>query len=525
MISKKSLHSLTGKLIIAICTLMIIGSTILWFILVKQQEKELIASSVKYGNSFVEQVKKSTRHGMVTFDKQLTQNTVEAIGSADEVQSVRIFNCKGVVAYASGSKDLGTAFDKNSPVCKGCHEQGSFPNVKSFWSISKEKDSKALNIIQPIINEPACYTAACHIHTKDKKILGIVEAKLSLALLDKSLRKQELAMTIYMLSYLSIFSIVLWTILWKLVSTPVNLLSQGMKRVAEGDLDYHLSINTKDEIGALAKTFNSMTSELKKTKNELVEWGNTLEKKVQEKTEAMQRAQNQIMHSEKLASLGRMAAGVAHELNSPLTGIVTFSHIIQKKFQPETQEYKDLTVIIEQANQCTNIIRGLLGFARASSVEKTPININEVLASSLNIVRNKADFFNIKLNTVLDNFLLPVKADPSKLQQVFLNMTMNAADAVEGKGAITITTKNINEGGKEFVEIEFTDTGTGISEENLGRLFEPFFTTKPAGKGTGLGLAVSHGIIKEHGGKIAVRTKQGEGTSFIIRLPAYGEKA
>lgn len=412
---------------------------------------------------------------MLLFRQTLIQETIEAIGSGKGIISVRILNNDGKITYSSHKKDIGTIFDKNSPICTSCHMPDTHPKNTPIWSITKEKDSRVMNIVQPIYNEPDCYTALCHVHSKDQVVLGIVEANLSLALLDKSIRQQGIAITLFVAVFIFILSAVLSSIFWKFVTTPLNNLSQGMKRVAEGDLDHHLSINTKDEIGELASTFNSMTSDLKKTKNELVEWGNTLEKKVQEKTEAMQRAQNQIMHSEKLASLGRMAAGVAHELNSPLTGIVTFSHLIQKKFAPDTQEYKDLTVIIEQANQCTNIIRGLLGFARASTVDKAPININEVLASSLNIVSNKADFFNIRLITVLDNFLLPVKADPSKLQQVFLNMIMNAADAIEGKGDITITTKNINENGEDFVEIEFTDTGMGISQTNLERLFGHLF--------------------------------------------------
>jgi two-component system NtrC family sensor kinase len=180
-------------------------------------------------------------------------------------------------------------------------------------------------------------------------------------------------------------------------------------------------------------------------------------------------------------------------------------------------------VIIEQANRCSNIIKGLLGFARASAAEKAPVNINDVLSHSLNIVRNKADFFDIKLITDLDPALSRVKADASQLQQVFLNMIMNAADAIEGKGTITVSTRNVNEDDMDYVEIEFHDTGPGISDENLAKIFEPFFTTKPVGKGTGLGLAVSHGIIREHGGKIDVKTWPGEGTSFLVRLPAYAD--
>ena len=517
------MHSLTGKLILTIGTLMIIGSTIFWYFLFKHQERELMQNSVKYGYSFVDYVRKSTRYGMLTFQDLLIQQTIEAIGSAEGVLRVRIFDSKGKIAYSSDKKDIGTIVDKNSPICTSCHAANSHANDTPSWSIRKENDLRVLNIVQPIHNEVACYTSTCHVHTKEQKVLGLVEANLSLSILDKSIQQQGIAITIYVLAFLFVISVVLCLILWNLVSTPVSMLTKGMERVAGGDLDYTINLNRKDEIGELATAFNSMTSDLKKAKNELMDWGNTLEKKVQEKTEAIHRAQAQLIHSEKLASLGRMAAGVAHEINSPLTGIVTFGHLLLKKFPPGTQEREDIEVIIDQANRCSTIIKGLLGFARASAAEKALTNINDVLHSSMNIVRNKADFFDIKLITDFDPSLLRVRADSSQLQQVFLNMIMNAADAMEGKGTLTLTTRNITDSNRDFVEVVFRDTGPGIPKENLEKLFEPFFTTKPVGKGTGLGLAVSHGIIQEHGGKISVITKLNEGSSFSIKLPAQRE--
>lgn len=521
---EKSLHSLTGKLLLTIGALMITGSTIFWYFLFKHQEKELLENSEKQAYSFVDYVKKSTRHGMITAQKLLIQQTIEAIGAAEGVLDVRIFDCSGKIAYTSRTEDVGKILDKNSPTCRRCHAS-SKPTDSPGVTVSKTKDNiRILNIVHPIYNEAACSTAACHFHSGGKKMLGFIEANISLAHHDQSLRSQGIAITMYILIFLFIISITLCTILWNLVSTPVSLLKQGMERVAGGDLDYTLDINTRDEMGDLARAFNAMTTDLKKAKNELVEWGNTLEKKVEDKTRAIQMAQVQLIHSEKLASLGRMAAGVAHEINSPLTGIVTFGHLLLKQFPPGSQQYEDVEVIIEQANRCSNIIKGLLGFARASAAEKAPTAINDVLDRSLNIVRNKADFFNIRLITEFDGALHRVKADASQLQQVFLNMIMNAADAVDGKGTITILTKNIREDDSDFVEIEFRDTGTGISDENIEKIFEPFFTTKPVGKGTGLGLAVSHGIVQDHGGKLLVRSKLGEGTSFYIKLPAYREE-
>jgi len=524
MLGKKLLHSLTGKLLLTIGSLMIIGSTIFWFFLFKHQEKKLIQDSVKYGYSFVSYIKNSTHFGLLTNRELLTQQMVDAVGSTEGVLNVRILDNKGKVRYSSDKEDVGIVLDLQSPVCITCHISGEPAKDTSSWAIHKgEKDFRILNFVQPIYNEKACYTADCHAHPKNQRVLGVIETNLSLEVLDKSIKQQGIAITIYVLAFLFIISIMLCLILWNLVTTPVSVLARGMERVAGGDLDYTINFKRKDEIGELANSFNSMTHDLKKTKNELMDWGNTLENKVREKTEAIHRAQAQLIHSEKLASLGRMAAGVAHEINSPLTGIVTFGHLLLKKFPPGTQEREDIEVIIDQANRCSTIIKGLLGFARASAAEKALTNINDVLHSSINILHNKADFFNIKLSTDFAPSLLRVKADASQLQQVFLNMIMNAADAMEGKGSLTLTTRDIFENDRDFVEVVFRDTGPGISEENLEKLFEPFFTTKPVGKGTGLGLAVSHGIIQEHGGKITVQTKLNEGSSFSIKLPAQRE--
>ncbi|TAL23567.1 MAG: HAMP domain-containing protein, partial [Nitrospirae bacterium] len=492
------------------------------YFLIHYQEKELLRNSVKYGHSFIDFVEKSTRYGMLTFQQLLIQQTVEAIGSAEGIIRIRMVDGRGRIAYSSIKEEKGTMPGKNESVCMLCHSNSRRAIEMPSSTIRRGEDGyRVLNILQPIYNEPACYTSTCHVHPKEHGILGFVEADISLAILDKAIKKQELAITAYVLGFICLLSVVLCTILWNLVSTPLTILTRGMERVAAGELDYTVKIDTRDEMGELATAFNAMTSDLKKAKNELVEWGNTLEKKVEDKTEEIRKAQAKLIHSEKLASLGRMAAGVAHEINSPLTGIVTFGHLLRKKFPEGSQDREDIEVIIEQANRCSNIIKGLLGFARATSAEKGPTNINDIVNSSLNMVRHKADFFNIKVVLELDESLASIRADASQIQQVFLNMIINAADAMEGKGTFTVTTRKVDENGVPFVEVEFNDTGPGINEEDIPKLFEPFFTTKPVGKGTGLGLAVSHGIIQDHGGRIRVRSAIGKGTSFFVRLPFY----
>ncbi|WP_333655443.1 ATP-binding protein [Dissulfurispira sp.] len=315
-------------------------------------------------------------------------------------------------------------------------------------------------------------------------------------------------------------SFLLCLILYNFVTKPISFLVDGMNKLSRGDMDYRINLNTKDEIGLLANSFNSMVGELKQYRDKMENWTKNLEGEVQKKTAEIVRAQEQLINAEKLASLGRMAAGVAHELNSPLTGIVTFAHLMMKRMPPEnTQDAEDLKVIIDQAERCSKIVRGLLGFSRKTASEKAHVDMNTLIENTLSMVRNQAKFYNITFDVRLDKSIPEVNADPNQIQQVFLNLLINAADAMEEKGKITISSRMAEEAADRFVELEFADTGPGIPEDIRSKVFEPFFTTKPAGKGTGLGLAVSYGIIKKHEGQIFVKSEHGQGASFFIRLP------
>lgn len=518
---QKLYYSLTGKLIVTIGVSMVLVSAIFWFFLIRYQENELLKNTINYGLFFVEHVKKSTRYGMLIFHRELIQTTIEEIGSVEGVINVRIFDNKCKIKYSSASEEVGAAADKASPVCKGCHPGRGKLAVKrgTKWVVSRDNQGyRVLNITKPIYNEPACYTADCHIHQETQKTLGMVEANLSMAAVDMAMKKQKEAIAVYIISFIVVISLLLCIILWKFVSKPVALLIEGMEKAGRGNLEHTVQVKSKDEMGTLADAFNAMKTDLKHAKEYLESWAKVLEEEVLEKTEEIRRSHTQLLKTEKLASLGKMAAGVAHEINNPLTGIVTFAHLMLKRAAPGSEEQKDLEVIIEQANRCTKIIKGLLGFARATDSEKRPVNVNEVLDSSIQMLSSKADFQNIHFVVSMDETLGHVIADPSQIQQIFLNILFNASDAMDGRGTITINTRKVFENEKAFAEVEFTDTGPGIPEEDISKIFEPFFTTKPVGEGTGLGLAVCHGILEEHGGNIRVKSN-GEGVSFFVRLP------
>ncbi|NOZ68544.1 MAG: HAMP domain-containing protein [Deferribacteres bacterium] len=519
--------SIAAKLIIAIGLLMVTVSFIFWYAILKKQEKDIMSIARKYGNSFVDFAKQSTRQSMLAHRPEQTQQILENLSTPEGVQRVMIYNHEGKILYCTQSQHPGRFVDKSSIACAACHsEPEKSPDLlvtPKNWAVYKNGNGfTTLKIVSPITNEPACYNASCHAHPKEQEILGFVEADLSLAILDEALFK--LALTAYVVLFVLVVSLSLGIILYKIVSKPVNELVQGMKKVAAGDLDYSVPIKSVDEMGVLADTFNSMIKDLKAARDQRERWTQTLEEEVAKKTEEIKKTHASLVQTEKLASLGRMAAGVAHEINNPLTGVVTFAHLMKKRFPPDSIDAEDLDVIIEQAERCAKIIKNLLTFARATPSEKGEIDINNVLTRTINLVKNQEKFYNIKFDIKLADYPLITVGDSPQFQQICLNMFLNAADAMDARGTITVATRKVIEDNKAYAEIEFTDTGCGIKEEDMQKLFEPFFTTKPVDKGTGLGLSVSHGIVKHLGGNIRVKSTVGKGTSFFVRLPLIEKK-
>lgn len=521
--------SIAAKLIIAIGALMVILTLIFWYAILAKQEKDITAIAIRYGGSFVNFTKESIHHSMLNFQTDETQRMLETLSRPEGVQRVSIYNHKGHILFSSQKQNVGQTVEKTSIVCKGCHtEPEKSPDLlqrQKKWVVYKnEKGFRILQIVDEIPNEPACYTAACHIHPKNQKILGFIDAQLSLSFLDEALLRQGLALTAYVVMFVLSVSLFLGIIIYKIVSRPVSDLVHGMEKVAGGNLDYSVPIKSIDEMGVLAQTFNSMIKDLKTAQDQREKWTQTLEMEIAKKTEEIRRTHANLVQTEKLASLGRMAAGVAHEINNPLTGVVTFAHLLKKRFPPDSTEAQDLTVIIEQADRCSKIIRNLLTFARATPSEKGKVSINDIIKRTIFMVQNQEKFHHIKFDIKLDEDQLIIVGDASQFQQIFLNMFINAADAMNERGQITVATRKIVENGKRYIEIEFTDEGHGIKEEDMPKLFEPFFTTKPVGKGTGLGLSVSHGIVKHLGGHVKVKSVVGKGTSFFVRLPLTEEE-
>jgi two-component system, NtrC family, sensor kinase len=298
--------------------------------------------------------------------------------------------------------------------------------------------------------------------------------------------------------------------------SPLEEMVAATKRIAGGDLGVRVSVASDDEIGDLAGSFNDMLSSLEATKHELEEWGHTLADKVRERTEELVTVQAQMARSEKLASIGRLAAGVAHSINNPLGGILSLSMLgVEECRDPALRS--DLETIAKQALRCREIVKGLLDFSRQSDARVTRTDVNASIEATLQLLQRQAVFHNVSIARRLDESLPAVLVNPSQLQDALTNLIVNAVDAMESGGTLTVETTVLEEPHEVLVRV--ADTGCGISDEHMPYLFEPFFTTKRVGRGTGLGLAIVHGVITRAGGRIEVHSST-SGTTFTIHLPA-----
>ena len=310
------------------------------------------------------------------------------------------------------------------------------------------------------------------------------------------------------------------------ITRPIGEMVAATRNIAAGRFDQEVRPTAAGEIALLADSFNTMLASLRQMKADLEQWGRTLEEKVEERTRQVMEMQVRVAQAERLASVGMLAAGVAHEVNNPLGGILALTALTLEDLPPDHPDRHNLEVVVHQTERCRDIVRGLLDFSRQSEVAMQQLDVNAVLHDTLALIAQQSAFFNVEIERHLGSDLPPVTGDRSQLQQVFLNMLVNAVQAMNERGRITITTLDTQEqegaagGAGREVWIRIADTGCGIPPADIERIFDPFFTTREGGRGTGLGLAIAYGIVTQHRGHIDVESVVGQGTTFTIRLPA-----
>jgi two-component system, NtrC family, sensor kinase len=297
----------------------------------------------------------------------------------------------------------------------------------------------------------------------------------------------------------------------------------GIHQVAHGDLAHRLPVRSRDELGEMAESFNAMAESLTSARKEITDWGRTLEARVKEETSKVERAQAVLVTREKMASLGKLAAAVAHEVNNPLAGILMYARLTQKDLEkdaancPHSVEMSENLRIIERESQrCGNLMRSLLTFARQTSPNRQPADLRTLISDALSLVQHRAELQGIAFEMKIKEPLPRLQCDPDQIRQVILALLVNAVEAMPSGGHLGIEAREVT-GGE--IELRVKDTGEGIAPEAQEHIFEPFFTTKQDRQGTGLGLAVAHSILEQHGGSISVDSTGSEGTTFLVELP------
>ncbi len=618
-----------------ICTvsaIAILGIGVYASVNINTQRNQLIEQVIHGSNQVSETIKRSMRYDMLKYQPERLHRAIDTIGAQEGIDKVRIFNYLGEIIYSSDREEMGAMVDKSAEQCYACHAK-----EKPFERLTTSARSRifqtaagyrVLGMINPIYNEPDCYSAPCHIHPQEQKVLGVMDIDVSLAEVDQKIISNKKKMTLFAVVAILGISLTIGLFVQRFVSRPVKHLMEGTQRVSAGDLSTPLDISSTNEIGTLARSFDQMTQRLQISEQELKaseekyrslfdndpnpilvfdratfqiidanirateKYGYSREELLQlsfrdlgdpedeEKirslvveacvflpkirhrkkdgsimhvdihscprvhlgedviianiadiTDSIQ-AEAQLIQASKMATLGEMSAGMAHELNQPLNAIRIGSDLLKKmvargqSLDPELAG-KVSGEIGAQVERAANIINHLREFGRKSDLDELEkVNINKPINDVFTVLGQQLKLRQIKVNLDLDENIPPILGVRNRLEQVFINLVMNARDAIEEKREMThgeapegvLSIRSYMEAGKVVAVVR--DNGNGMPESVKEKIFEPFFTTKEITKGTGLGLSISYGIIKDYEGAIEVESMAGSGTIFKISFPA-----
>jgi len=405
--------------VVGIVTSVAIG--LLAMVTLRTHRREMIAQLAQSADLLSETVKRSTEDDMLENRRDRLRRQLEAIAGEKRIERVRVFNKEGRIVLSSDGSEVGRALDKGAESCFACHAQGrpleKPPVQERVRTFTVADGHRVLGIVSPIQNQESCTNAACHAHAPDESVLGVLDVTVSLDEVDRQIVASRNRIVGLAVVAVVGTGLLLWWLSRHLITGPVEALAAGTRRVAAGDLTTTIPVTGRHELGELASAFNAMTARLSE-------------------------AQRQLTQADKLASVGRLAAGVAHEINNPLTGVLTYASFLADRTSADPELHTDLEVIVRETKRCREIVRGLLDFARQTPPRRQSTDLNEVARRAVAVVMNQLQLGHVALTLDLADDLVPVEADPNQIQQVLVNLLLNAADAIgERGGTIRLTSR------------------------------------------------------------------------------------
>ena len=537
------LGSLEAKLLAAVCGVALVSIGIFAWVNIRYERADRVDLMIREASQFSDTVTRSTHYAMLQNRWEDAFHIMNTIGKQEGVAKVRVFSKEGLILFSTDQSEVRRVVDKQAEACYACHaaqaplERLDLPERARIFP---GPGGRVLGMITAIYNERGCAGSGCHPSPEAKRVLGVLDITMSLAKVDEEIAAVTRRTAAFAGTTIILLAMILAGIVRRGLARPVRELVEGTRRVAHGELTHRIPVRTVDEIGVLAASFNRMTEALGKAQGELDALVATLEQRVEERTQELREAQAQLIQTEKLASLGKLSASIAHEINNPLSGILTYAKLLSRKLRvgpPDAEgvhaALQQLSLVERETQRCVSIVRNLLDFARQREPSFQLVDLRKAVDEALSLLTNRLGIQNVE---VMREFgpIPTVRADFGQLRQAFVNILMNACEAMPKGGTLRVVTREVTLPGDgtgqtlsptgktgppvRFAEVAISDTGQGIAPEHLSKIFDPFFTTKE--KGTGLGLSVVYGIVEKHGGRISVDSRVGQGTTVTLRFPA-----
>lgn len=497
-------------------------------------EKYMKSVIEEKGNNIGVLVEGALYRSMLENDQTSLQATLDIINTMSGIDDVNMYDQDDNLVYTSIADDT---LNHSDPDCKSCHRQLSAMfsrETKSYRIIGinsecsmnhGNNDCRHLMIKSPVLNSKSCYESSCHYHKKTDKILGSLIIEIPLKELDDALQRSTTDYFVLAILTTVLLTIFLFIFTGKKIKDPLNSIIKASEAVTNGDRNTRLEITPHQlsDMRMVSHAFNNMLDNLQAANEELKNWSQQLEYKVRKKTEELGQAQHELINIERIASLGRLSLSVAHEINNPLSGILIYSKLIYKQLNnqdidPARKEVmlRHLLLIENETKRCGDIVKGLLDFSRKDQNDFETRHLHEILFETYELMQHPMKMGNIHFLADFAATSDQVHCSPNQLKQACVAILVNASEAITENGEVIFRTSNPDE---EHIRVDIQDNGNGIAESDLPHVFEPFFSTKENERGIGLGLAIVHGIVQNHKGRIDIKSERGSGTTVSIILP------